>query len=211
MEENMDKRNILDRFFPVKYDFYEMLNKQAEINMLGIDMLYKWLSSRKDEDKKSLLSYVKEADVVRLNMESKLIEAFTTPFDREDIYSISIEMDNVIEFAKSTLESMEAFEVNANDIIINMVERLKEGTDFLFEALKILKSNPLKSLQNITKMRKVHVEIERLYRDGMVEVFNGGDPMLALKQREVYHHIKDASVNLERTVDIFHRIVVRRV
>lgn len=207
----MDKRNILDRFFPVKYDFYGMLNKQAELNMLGIDRLHKWLSSRSKNEKEELLRYVNEADEVRLDMESKLIEAFTTPFDREDIYSISVEMDKVIEFAKSTLESMEAYEVKPNDIIINMVEKLKEGTDFLFESLRILESNPLKSQQNIIKMRETHVEVEQLYRDGMSELFKCNDPMHALKQREVYHHIKDASANLEYTVDIFHRIVVRRV
>jgi len=208
---NMDKRNIFDRFFPVKYDFYGMLNKQAQLNMLGIHMLHKWLSTRSNNEKKELLRYVKEADEVRLDMESKLIEAFITPFDREDIYSISVEMDKVIEFAKSTLESMEAYEVEPNDVIINMVEKLKEGTDFLFESLTILESNPIKSQQNIIKMRETYVEAERLYRDGMAEVFKCNDPMHALKQREVYHHIKDASTNLEYTVDIFHRIIVRRV
>jgi uncharacterized protein Yka (UPF0111/DUF47 family) len=174
-------------------------------------MLYKWLSSRSKNEKEELFRYVKEADEVRLDMESKLIEAFITPFDREDIYSISVEMDKVIEFAKSTLESMEAYEVEANNVIINMVEEIKEGTDYLFESLTILESNPIKSQQNIIKMRETHVEVERLYRDGMAEVFKGNDPMNALKQREVYHHIKDASTNLEYTVDILHRIIVRRV
>lgn len=207
----MDKRNIFNRFFPVKYDFYGMLNKQAELNMLGVEMLYKWLSSRSKNEKNELLRYVKEADEVRLDMESKLIEAFITPFDREDIYSISVEMDKVIEFAKSTLESMEAYDVEANGVIINMVGKLKECADFLFESLTILESNPIKSQQNIIKMRETHVDVEQLYRDGMAEVFKGNDPMHALKQREVYHHIKDASANLEYTVDIFHRIIVRRV
>jgi uncharacterized protein Yka (UPF0111/DUF47 family) len=188
-----------------------MLNKQAELNMLGINMLHKWLSSRSKNEKKELFRYVKEADEVRFDMENKLIEAFITPFDREDIYSISVEMDKVIEFAKTTLESMEAYEVDANDVIINMVEKLKEGTDFLFESLTLLESNPIKSQQNIFKMRETHVEVERLYRDGMAEVFKCNDSMHALKQREVYHHIKDASANLEYTVDIFHRIIVRRV
>jgi len=207
----MDKRNIFDRFFPAKYDFYGMLNKQAEFNMLGVAALHKWLSSRAENEKQEILRYVKEADEVRLDMESKLIEAFTTPFDREDIYSISVEMDKVIEFAKSTLESMEAYEVEPDGVIINMVEKLKEGTDFLFESLTILEDNPLKSQQNIIKMREAHVEVERLYREGMAEVFKCNDPMHALRQREIYHHIKDASANLEYTVDIFHRIVVRRV
>lgn len=207
----MDKRNIFDRFFPIKYDFYEMLNKQAEINMMGINALQNWLRGKENNYKEELFTYVKEADEVRLDMESKLIGAFSTPFDREDIYSISVEMDKVIEFAKSTLESMEAYGVEADDIIVNMIERLKEGTDFIFESLMILASNPLKSQQNIIKMREGHVSIEKLYRDGMSGIFKCNDPMYALKQREVYHHIKDASVNLEYTVDIFHRIVVRRV
>lgn len=207
----MDKRNIFDRFFPVKYDFYGMLNKQAELNMLGIHMLHKWMRSRSNNEKEELLRYVKEADEVRLDMESKLIEAFITPFDREDIYSISVEMDKIIEFAKSTLESMEAFDVEPNDVIINMVEKLKEGTDLLFESLKVLESNPIKSQQNIIKMRETYVEVEQLYRDGMSELFKCNDPMHALRQREVYHHIKDASAYLEYTVDIFHRIIVRRV
>jgi len=207
----MDKRNILDRFFPVKYDFYEMLNKQSELTMLGIEALYNWLSIHSDAEKEKLMSYVKEADNVRFDMEIKLIEAFITPFDREDIYSISVVMDRVIEYAKSTLESMEAFEVEPNDIIINMVEKLKEGTDFLFQSLNVLKSNPLKSQQNIIKMRDTHIEVDQIYRNGMVVIFKGTDPMYALKHSEVYHHIKNASVNLENTVDIFHRIVVRRV
>lgn len=207
----MDKRNVFDRLFPVKYDFYGMLNKQAELNMLGIDILYKWLSSRGEKEKEELFRYVKEADEVRLDMESKLIEAFVTPFDREDIYSISVEMDKVIEFSKSTLESMEAYEVEANDVIINMVKKIKEGTDYLYESLTILESNPIKSQQNIAKMRDTHVEVEKLYREGMANIFKSNDSMHALKLREVYHHIKDASTNLEYTVDIFHRIIVRRV
>jgi uncharacterized protein Yka (UPF0111/DUF47 family) len=207
----MDKRNIIDRFFPVKYDFYDMLNKQAEINALGVDALNKWLSSGSFEEKEKLLQCVKEADEARMNMENKLIEAFNTPFDRVDIYSISIAMDKIIKYTKSTLLSMEAFEVAPNDTIIFMVEKLKEGTDFLLESIKELKSDPLKSLENIIKMRATHIEVEQFYRDGMTIVFKSSDPMKAIKQREVYHHIKDASLSLEDTVNIFHRIVVRLI
>ncbi|MBZ9686866.1 DUF47 family protein [Clostridium estertheticum] len=207
----MVKISIIDRLFPANCDFYEMLNKQAEINAFGVDMLHKWLSSGSDEDKQKLLVYVKEADEARMSMESKLIEAFTTPFDRVDIYSISIAMDKIIKYSKSTLLSMEAFEVAPDDTITSMVGKLKEGTDFLLESINILKNNPIKSQENIIKIRATHTEVEQLYRDGMSIVFKSSDPMNAIKHREVYHHIKDASLNLEDTVDIFHRIVVRLI
>ena len=197
----MENKNIIDRLFPVKYDFYEMLDNQANTNALGVNALYSWLGSGSASEREALIKYVGDADKIRMNMEKKLIEAFMTPFDREDIYSISIGMDKII--------SMQEFEVKPNDIIIHMVEKLKEGADIFSESIKGLKGNPSKAGENISKLRDTHVAIEQLYRDGMAIVFKSNDPMFAIKQREVYHHIKDASFGLEDAVDILHRIVVR--
>jgi uncharacterized protein Yka (UPF0111/DUF47 family) len=207
----MSKGSIMDRFFPDKYDFYEMLTKQAEINAFGVDMLYRWLSSGSDEEKQRLLLYVNEADESRMRMESKLIEAFTTPFDKADIYSFSITLDKIIKYTKSALLSMEAFEVAPDDTITFMVAKLKVGTDFLLESIDILKNNPSMSQGNLIKMRTTHTDVEQLYRDGMTIIFKTGDPMNAIKRREVYNHIKDASISLKDAVDIFHRIVVRLI
>jgi uncharacterized protein len=207
----MSSINFFERFFPVKYDFYEMLNKQAELNSLGIKGLYKWLSTKSEEDKAELIRYVNEADEVRMDMETKLIDAFITPFDRADIYSISVAMDKIIEFARSTLQSIETFEVDSDEVIISMVERLKEGSNLLFQSIKDLKNNPHKAQENIASIRAIHVEVEKLYRSGLSVLFNCDSPMYAIKYREVYHHIKDASLNLEYSVDIFHKIVVRRI
>ena len=205
----MDKKNIFNRLFPVKYDFYEMLNNQARVNALGINALYNWLNSESEVELEALIKYVKDADEIRMNMEKNLIEAFTTPVDREDIYSISVSMDKVIEYAKSTLLSMQKFDVKSNDIIFNMVEKLKEGADIFSASIQGLKTNPSKAGQNIARIRETHIAVEHIYRDGMAILFKSDDPMNALIQREVYHHIKDASANLEETVDVLHRIVVR--
>jgi len=204
-------KNIIDRIFPVKYKFYEMLHEQAFTNGLGVNALYNWVKSGSGKRSDALLSYVKQADEVRMNMEKNLIEAFTTPFDRGDIYSISVGMNEVLKYAQSSLLSMEAFNVIPDAIIVSMVEQLKEGVDVFSQAVKDLEEGPDKSEQSVAKMRVTHIEIEKLYRDGMIAVFAGGDPMYALKQREVYHHIKDASTNLDETVDVLHRIIVRLI
>jgi hypothetical protein len=43
----------------------------------------------------------------------------------------------------------------------------------------------------------------------MAGVFLRDDAMDALRKREIYHHIKDASSYLDNCVDILHRIIVR--
>lgn len=144
-------------------------------------------------------------------MEDNLIEAFATPFDRQDIYSLSVEMDKVVEYAKSTLTSMKAFEVSEDSTILNMIQQLKVGMDQLVEAIHLLKENPRKSQTHIGKIRSVEFAIEEEYRAGMVALFNHSDPMHALKYREVYHHIKDAGVYLGYTTDVLHKIIVRVV
>ncbi len=205
----MGKMKFIDRMFPVKYDFYKMLDEQTKLNAAGVKSLLMWMNSGAESDSKALIELAKQADEVRMDMEKKLVEAFTTPFDRQDIYSISVEMDRIMEYAKSTLISMQAFEVEPNDTILRMGEKLKEGTDILSESVSILPEDLRKVEQNIVKMRGIYLAIEKLYRDGMAVVFKSSDPIDALRKREIYHHIKDASSNLDHAVDVLHRIVVR--
>lgn len=205
----MDKRNMLDRLFPVKYHFYAMIDQQSSLNSRAIDILCRWLKSGSDADSQALLDCVRQSDEVRKQLEKSLIEAFTTPFDRADIYSLSSGMDKVIQYTKSTLLSMQAYEIQADDTIRRMVEKLQEGAAVFSESTRDLEHNPSQSEADFTRMRDTHTSIEQLYRDGMAAVFRGSDPMYALRQREVYHHVKDASSNLDDTVEILHRIVVR--
>lgn len=204
----MKSRNILDRLFPAKYDFFDGLAKQAQCNALGISALSDWLRSGLDRDGGVLERSRQEADEIRLSFEKDLVNAFSTPIDREDLYLFSVDMDKVIEYALSTLLSMRAFGMEADAVIADMAGQLKTGADLFLEAVKNLKDAPAKSEQLIPAMRNTHVLAERLYMDGMAALFACGDPMRALKFREVYHHLKDASENLDYSVDTLHRIIV---
>ncbi|TGE33516.1 DUF47 family protein [Desulfosporosinus sp. Sb-LF] len=207
----MAKANFWERLFPVKRDFYKMIRDQAEASTNVVGHLCSWLTSRSEEDYQLLIREADAADRYRFTMEDNLIEAFVTPFDRQDIYSLSVEMDRIVEYAKSTLIEMEAFEVVTDTIIQNMVQQLKGGTDQLVEAIDLLKDVPRKSQIQIGTIRKIQMTIEDEYRAGMVELFKSPDLMQALKYREVYHHIKDAAVFLGYTTDVLHKIVVRVV
>lgn len=208
-EKIMENKNIIDRIFPIKYHFHQMLFLQAQSNALGVDALFRWLKTGSEKDSQALNKHVKKADEIRMEMEKNLTEAFVTPFDRGDIYSISVGMNRVLKYAESTLISMKAFNVEANNTIVNMVEQLKTGVDVFAEAVNNLEKNHGKSEEAVAQMRATHCEIEKLYIDGMFFVYAGSNPMEAIKKREVYHHIKDASTNLEETVDVLHRIIVR--
>lgn len=207
----MKLNNIFDRFFPMKYNFYELLSEQALLTTSCASILKHWLQSKDHRKKEELLQCENNCDEVRLRLERDLVEAFTTPFDRQEIYAISVEMDKIVEFTKYTMEASEAFNVVVDTTILDTISALAEGTDILSEMIIMLEKEPLKTIEKISHIRELQNKIEDSYREGMRILLEGTDAMYTIRQREVYHHIKDAAVYLGYTVDIFHRIVVRLV
>ncbi|HWQ88433.1 MAG TPA: DUF47 family protein [Desulfitobacteriaceae bacterium] len=207
----MFKSRFWERLFPVKRDFYKMLSDQAKATSEGIEILSNWLKSRSLEDHQLLFRQGSEADNIRFNMEGELIEAFATPFDRQDIYSLSVEMDRILYHAESTLLEMEDFEVSTDSHIIDMVLKLKSGITELANAVTLLETEPIKAKIHVEIIRQVELAIDHIYRAAMKELFRNPDPNYIMKYREVYHHIKDAGVHLGYTTDVLHKIVVRVV
>ena len=207
----MKSISFMERLFPIKYDFYGMLTEQAELTYMGLKEAHFFIESREDRFFENLCSNVVIVDRVRLEMEDKLIEAFVTPFDRQDIYSISVEMDKIIEFVKSGMEALQYLEIEPDQVLLNMTDALQEAGKDLYEGIKILKESAMKAEDYIEKIRKCMQYVESNYRDGIIELYKTEDAMRALKYREVYHYLKDAAIYLGYTVDKFHKIVVRVV
>lgn len=202
--------NIINKVFPQKWDFVGMLRTQAELTAQGVQTLLDWLVEPSIEKYDLLLQLAGQADTVRIEMEEKLYEAFVTPFDRQELYYISVQMDRIVEYAKSTLLSIVEYKVEPREYFIKMAEALSEGTGILARAMiSILDNKPIESQTRIQEIRKAHAEMENYYRKGMSELFQTADAMEALKQHEIYSQLQDAAFYLGSTVDIFHRIVVR--
>jgi hypothetical protein len=204
-------RRFWEMLFPVKRDFYKMLSDQAQATSDGIRILSDWLKSRSMEDHERLFRQAGEADKIRFNMEGELYEAFATPFDRQDIYSLSVEMDRILYHAESTLLEMEDFDVNTDSYIQDMVLKLESGITELATAVTLLKTEPIKAKIHVEIIRQVEFTIDSIYRAAMKELYGSPDLKHIMKYREVYHHIKDASVHLGYTTDVLHKIVVRVV
>ena len=125
----MNSRGLIDRLFPPKYDFFNCLEKQAKLNALGIRALVEWLQNGRESDAKILDKCVTDADEVRLSLERDLAEAFSTPVDRGEIYLLSVDMDKVIEYARSTYFSMRDFGVTPDATIKKLAGQLETGTN----------------------------------------------------------------------------------
>jgi hypothetical protein len=202
------RRGFLERIFPEEYDFEGMLVHQAERTLAGVRIFASWLERTPLSEPVHLNEIEEEVDELRYRLEESLHEAFSTPFDRQDIYSLSRQMDYILNFSRETATEMFAFGVEPDGHIRNMVVRLVHGTEQVCRAVRMISDDRLQVEQAIREARKDMRGIEADYISGMQELFRAGDPMAALRKREVYHHLRDAGRALRSTVDVLHKAVV---
>jgi Phosphate transport regulator (distant homolog of PhoU) len=207
-EKKRRKSGLLERIFPVEYDFEQMLGWQANQTRAGVEAFLDWLEHHPDEEPVEMDRLESRVDDMRYDLEEKLKDAFSTPFDRQDIYGLSRQMDYILNYASETAREMYVFSVLPDRTILGMTKALIRGTALVCEGVHEMSGSQRRTKEIIREAREVMHEIEGFYINGMDELFRTGDPMAAMKKREVYHHLRDAGRALRGTVDALHKAVV---
>jgi uncharacterized protein len=207
----MKEGKMFDKIFPKKYDFYLMLLEQSKTNYKVIHALEKWIKDKDELDYNDVFINKNEADRIRFKLESDLVEAFATPFDRQDIYSISVEMNKIIDCCKSVMKTIKALSIEPDSTIIGMSSLLSQAALELTEAISILEKAPAQSQSKIESIRLSQSSMEEIYISGLTGLFTHDDAITILKYREAYNYLKEAAMFLGYTVDIYHRICVRMI
>lgn len=202
------KKNLFSEFFPREYDFEAMLAHQSGMTVAGVQAFVAWLETRPLSDPHELVRLESEVDVMRHELEDKLIRSFSTPFDRQDIYSISRQMDYILNFSKETAKEMYAFGVQPDPTILVMANHLLQGTECISRGIRHLNTDKEAVEQEIRHARDAYNMMEEIYISGMAELLRTNDAMYALRTREIYHHLRDAGRAMRDTLDILHNAVI---
>ncbi|HPJ74540.1 MAG TPA: DUF47 family protein [Methanoregulaceae archaeon] len=199
---------IFSSIFPAKYDFEEMLSRQADRTLTGVKTLSDWLMTTPLGDPVVLKQMENEVDSLRYDLEEKLIDAFSTPFDRQDIYSLSRQMDYILNYTAEIAKEMYVFGVEPDEPIREMTRALLGGTRCMAEGVRVMNTDQKRVRRLIRRAREAMHRIEDHYIESMGILLNSDDALGAMKKREIYHHLRDAGRALRYTVDILHKAVV---
>ena len=196
-------------FFPPKRDFVRMLQEQAEKTAEGMQALQEYVSDPTPERDKKVVRLEDEADEMRRILIEELNLSFVTPFDREDIYALSRAIDDMIDYAKSTVEEMNLFEAKSNEHLQRMAEGLCEAAQEIASAIPLMTTHPNVCQQHIVRAKKAENFVEHRYREGLAELFKLDDVKEILKLREIYRHLSNAADRGDEAADIIGDIVVK--
>lgn len=187
-----EKKSHLQWFsgiFEPTVDFYELLNKQADKTLEGMQALASWLKDDGGGDGRCQLvrDLEREADEMKMDLERKLVSSFVTPFDREDIYELSASLDEVINSAKSCVREMEAMNVSADGTkLAELADMLVEGTSYLKNAVYALRKNLREAADQALLARKTDTRTAKIYRAAVKELLELDDIKKIFRVKEVY-------------------------
>jgi predicted phosphate transport protein (TIGR00153 family) len=200
---------LRDIFFPPKRDFIRMLKEQAEKTAEGMQALQEYVAAPTLELDKKVVRLEDEADEMRRILIEELNLSFVTPFDREDIYALSRAIDDMVDYAKSTVEEMNLFGVQPNEHLKHMAEGLCEAAREIAAAIPLIATHPNVCQQHIVRAKKAENFVEHRYREGLAELFKLDDVKEILKLREIYRHLSNAADRSDEAADIIGDIVVK--
>jgi len=195
--------------FPKKSDFFKLLSDQTAKVEEGLNAFAEFVNNPTDENARRVNVLEEDADDMRRILIDELNRSFVTPIDREDIFALSRAADDVMDYAKSTVEEMTLFNVQSDAYIKKMVEGLYNGSKDVAAAVKNLKLHPGVCAEHIVRAKKAENFIEHRYREALVEIFKTNDVILILKKREIYRHLSNAADKVAEAADIIGDILVK--
>jgi predicted phosphate transport protein (TIGR00153 family) len=204
----------LKEFFKPRQDrFVQSLIRQAEITLEGMDALESYMKKRSDKCAARVVQAEKDADEVRRILIDDLHRTFVTPIDREDIFALSRAIDDVMDYAYTTVEEMQILDVEPNDFLMRMVSLLQDAATELHLAMLRLKENPGVSAEHASRAKALENRVEAVYREAVADLFSGPEDihhvMEMLKLRELYRHLSNCADRGDAAANVIHNIVVK--
>lgn len=204
----------LQRFFKPQPDrFIQLLIQQADSTIKGMEALQEYMDDPCKERARVVTRLEKEADEVRRILIDELNRTFVTPIDREDIFTLSRAIDDIIDYGYTTVGEMDILEVEPNDYLRRMSSLLCDAAREIYMGVLRLADHPGVAEDHAVRAKALENRVETVYREALADLFNQPQDVEhiveMLKLREIYRHMSNAADRGDEAANVLSDIVVK--
>jgi uncharacterized protein Yka (UPF0111/DUF47 family) len=179
-----------------------MLRNQAAITVEGFDALVAWSNGASDAADR-VRACEHRADDAKRVLWRALRESFSPPLDAEDLFTLSADLDEVLNAAKDLVREVEVMTSAPDAPTREMVALLDEAIRHLAAAFTYFgereRGDPTECADAAIKSQR---RVERSYRTAMSSLVETTDLREVMSRRETYRR-------LSRIGDLVHRVAER--
>jgi hypothetical protein len=193
--------------------FIEHLITQARIGVQGMTALKEFMETGNQDAAARVQCAEKEADEVRRILVDEINHSFVTPFDREDIYALSRAIDDVLDYAYTTVEEMRILKVEPCEPLLRLTELLLEAATEIHLATERIMDHPNVANDHARRAKGAENRIETTFREAVAAAFEEAKTVERvvdmLKLREICRHLANAGDRADEAANIISDIVVK--
>jgi predicted phosphate transport protein (TIGR00153 family) len=192
--------------------FFDLFNQAGQNTLHAAQLLHKMLHGWPDEAglAREILLAEQEGDRITHETVQRLNTTFVTPIDSEDIYALSTNLDDVVDYIEETSDFMTLYQVEAPmEQALAMADVLVKSCEQLAAALENLRG--FKDLEHYwIEIHRLENEGDRLYRDAVASLFaNGIDPMVVIRWKDLFGVLERAVDATESAAHTLEGIVIK--
>ena len=151
-----------------------------------------------------------EGDEITRELITLLNTQYITPFDREDIYLLATEIDDVVDYLEEAsdlfglygLDTPSPHAVEQCSVIVRACEQLKIACDNL---------KGMRGVQEaLVELKRLEDEGDQILRAALAELFeNGTEPLVVIRWKDIYEALERALDACETAANVIANIVVK--
>jgi predicted phosphate transport protein (TIGR00153 family) len=192
--------------------FFDLFIEEGQNAVNASRLLDQMMHSWPDDSglSREILKAEQEGDRITHDIVKRLNSTFVTPIDREDIYNLATQMDDIVDYAEEAADFLGLYKIEApmeqagalTKVLVAACEQLAEG---------------LEHLRDFKDLDKYWIEIHRLENDGdrisrdaVASLFsNGIDPMVVIRWKDMFAVLENAIDATETAAQIIEGIVIK--
>lgn len=195
--------------------FYLMFIESSKIIHETAKLFKDYINDLSDAENK--LAKIKEmehkGDQMQHEILQQLNKTFLTPFDREDIYLIANNMDDVIDLMEASASRFVMFNVNeATDEakqLCSLIYDCTLETITLLEELKYMRTSKVLT-KKIIEVNRLEEEGDKVSRKAIKDLFRSDIPVIeVIKWREIYQFLENTLDACEDVANVIEGVVMK--
>lgn len=208
-------QRVLQSVLPKEEEFFSLLADMTDKVMEGAEVLRGVTESfdRLPEAVTKIEEIEHETDRLNHECKQRLNATFVTPilFDREDIFELANELDDIVDFMKAAIDRISLYEVR------EMKEPAMEMARIIYDCAVSLKQTGAE-LKDLHPDRRYYTdsinalenEGDHVLKNGLAHLFKDEkDPIEVIKWKEIYDYLEEAIDRFEDTVAVIEAAVVK--
>jgi uncharacterized protein len=200
------------RLRPVDTSFYDLFTASARHLVVGVGLLAEMLGDSGDHAE--IASRMREAehaaDETTHEIVRKVNSTFVTPFDREDIYALGSQLDDVMDAMDEVVDQILVYQVKVlPPELSDQVAVLQRCAELTVEAMPRLRS--MRSLEDYwIEINRLENQGDKNHRRILAKLFSGEfKAMEVLKLKDIVESLEDAIDGFERVANIVEQLAVK--